>query len=85
MSFSVIHVNVDIPGLLSLKGRVAMRFTAETRGCLKFAKFHPFLHERVDVLTDVPRTDDFLRTKISWMHRLPHDSRARELRQKRPS
>ena len=22
--------------------------------------------------TSVPRTDDFLRTKISWMHRLPN-------------
>ena len=30
------------------------------------AKFHPGLHEGVDV-----RTDDFFRTKISWMHRLP--------------
>ena len=41
-----------------------MRFTAETRGCLK-CKIHPGLHEGVDV-----RTDDFLRTKIFWMHRL---------------
>ena len=24
------------------------------------------------VRTDVPRTDDFLRTKISWMHRSPN-------------
>ena len=48
------------------------------------AKFHPGLHEGMDV-----RTDDFLRTKISWMHRLlnflTHDAplrakRARELR-----
>ena len=23
----------------------------------------------MDLRTDVPRTDDFLRTKISWMHR----------------
>ena len=29
------------------------------------AKFHPGLHEGMDV-----RTDNFLRTKISWMHRL---------------
>ena len=29
--------------------------------------FHPGLHEGVDV-----RTDDFLRTKISWIHRLPN-------------
>ena len=35
-------------------------------------KLHPGLHERVDVSTDVPRTDDFLRTKISWMHRIPN-------------
>ena len=46
-SFCVIHVNVDIEikskgrigfcccWFLSLKGREAMRFTAETRGCLK--------------------------------------------------
>ena len=38
--------------------------------------------------TPVPRTDDFLRTKISWMHRLPNflidvASRARELRYKK--
>ena len=31
------------------------------------AKFHPGLHEGVDV-----STDDFLRTKISWMHSLPN-------------
>ena len=30
-------------------------------------QFHPGLHEGVDV-----RTDDFLRTKISWIHRLPN-------------
>ena len=48
-----------------------MRFTAETRGCLK-CKFRPGLHEWVDVSTDVPRTDNFVRTKISWMRRLPN-------------
>ena len=48
-----------------------MRFTAEARGYLK-CKFLPLLHEGVDALTDAPRTDNFLRTKISWMHRLPH-------------
>ena len=67
-SFFVIHVNVDIKSkskerigftvvvvvFLSLKVRVAMRFTAETRG----------LHNWVDV-----RTDDFLRTKVSWVHK----------------
>ena len=49
---------------VSLKVRVAMRFTAETRGYLKY---HPGLHEGVNV-----RTDDFLRTKISWMYSLPN-------------
>ena len=49
-----------------------MRFTAETRGCLKCKISRPFLDEGVDVLTDVPRTDDFLRTQISWIHRLPN-------------
>ena len=34
------------------------------------AKFHPGLHEGVDLCTDVPHTDDFLRTKISWTHSL---------------
>ena len=48
-----------------------MRFTAEARGCLK-CKFLPLLHEGVDALTDAPRTDDFFKIKISWMHRLPH-------------
>ena len=43
-----------------------MRFAVKTRECLK-CKFHPGLHEGVDV-----RTDDFLRTKISWMHSLPN-------------
>ena len=37
--------------VLSLKVRVAMRFTAETRGYLK-CKISPRLHERVDVRTD---------------------------------
>ena len=37
-----------------------------TRGYFN-AKFHPGLHERVDV-----RIDDLLRTKISWIHRLPN-------------
>ena len=65
---------------VSLKVRVAMRFTAETRGYWN-AKYHPGLHEGVNV-----RTDDFLRTKISWMHSLPNflthgaPLRARELR-----
>ena len=48
-----------------------MRFNAKTRVCLK-CKFHPGLHEGLDVRAAVHRTDDFLRTKISWMHRLPN-------------
>ena len=40
--------------------------TAERAGTWN-AKFHPRLPERVDV-----RRDDLLRTKISWMHRLPN-------------
>ena len=74
-SLSVIHVNVDIEiklkerigfccCFLSLKGREAMRFTAETRGCLKH-QISSGLHEGMDV-----PTDDFLRgTKIPCMHR----------------
>ena len=76
-SLSVIQVNVDIEikskerigfcccccFVLSLKGREAMRFTAETRGCLKH-QISSGLHEGMD-----ERTDDFLRTKISCMHR----------------
>ena len=36
------------------------------------AKFHFGLHEGVNLRTDVLRTDDFLRTKISSMHSLPN-------------
>ena len=47
--------------------------------------FTPELHETVDVRTDVLRTDDFLRTKISWMHSLPsfftHGAPLRALRE----
>ena len=39
---------------------------------LEMQNFTPELHETVDVRTDVLRTDDFLRTKISWMHSLPN-------------
>ena len=52
------------------------------------AKFHFGLHEGVNSRTDVLRTDDFLRTKISWMHSLPNflthgaTLRAGELRHK---
>ena len=55
---------------LSLKAREAMRFTAETRRCLK-CKISSRLKCRGG-RTCVLRTDDFLRTKISWMHRLPN-------------
>ena len=79
-SFSVIHVNVDIKikskerivfvvvvvfAFLSLKVRVAMRFTAETRWYLKL-KFHPAHMSGWTYVRTL--TDDFLRTKISWMH-----------------
>ena len=52
-TFSVIHVNVDI------------KINA---GAWK-AKFHPGLHNVVEynVSTDVRRTHDFVRTKISWI------------------
>ena len=33
------------------------------------ATFHPSLHEGVEVRMYVLHTDDFVRTKISWMHR----------------
>ena len=39
---------------------------------LEMQNFTPELHETVDLRTDVLRTDDFLRTKISWMHSLPN-------------
>ena len=44
-----------------------MRFTAETRVCLKCENFTPAYMNggRYD------RTDDFLRTKISWLPRKP--------------
>ena len=82
-SFSVIHANVDFKikskqknrlrccCFLSLRVQVARRFTAETRGYLN-CKISPGLHEGMDVPSDVLRTDDFLRTKISWMHSLPN-------------
>ena len=81
-SLSVIHVNVDIE--IKPKERIGfccccfylqktrkLRDLPPKRAGAWNAKFHPGLHERVDVSTDVPRTDDFLRTKISWRHRLP--------------
>ena len=73
-SFSVIHVSVDIKipskknlGFVvvfspTLKVQVAMRFTAKTRGWLK-CKISPRLTWRG------VRTDDFVRTNISWIHR----------------
>ena len=60
-----------------------MRFTVKTRGCLK-CKCHLGLHDGVD-----GRTDDFLRTKFSWMHSLPnyltHGALLRELRARESS
>ena len=59
------------------------------RNARVLAKFHPGLHEGVDVRTDELRTYDFLRTKTSWMLSLPNyltygaplrALRARELR-----
>ena len=76
-SFSDMHINVDIKikseeknwlcgCFLSLKVRVAMRFTAKTCGYLKW-KISPQLTRRVDI-----HRGAFLRAKISWMHRLPN-------------
>ena len=70
-AFSVAHFSVDISILskktqlccfFSLKVRVAKRFTAKTRLCLK-CEILTRLHEGVDV-----RTDGFVRIKISWIH-----------------
>ena len=94
-SFSVIHANVDIK--IRSKERIGLLllfFISKSLGSyamyrLNPFKFHPGLHGGVDVRTDVLRTDDFLRTRISRMHRLPnfliHGAplralRARELR-----
>ena len=69
-SFSVIHVNVDIKiwskERLGFVVFVGMRFTSETCGCLKCKILLRLtrMGGRWDVLTD-----DFLRTKISSMHR----------------
>ena len=60
-SFSVIHVNVEIN-----KVRVVMRFNTEKRGYLK-CKISLGLHERGGCTYG--RMEDFLKTKISWMHR----------------
>ena len=77
-SFFVIHANKDIKinskerigfvvvVFLSQKVRVSIWCTAERAGTWN-AKFHLRLPERVDV-----RRDDLVRTKISWMHRLPN-------------
>ena len=68
---------------LSLKVREAKRFTVKTRGYLK-CKCHLGLHDGVD-----GPTDDFLRTKVSWMHSLPnyltHGALLRELRARESS
>ena len=99
-SFSVIHANVNF----KIKSKERIGFVVGVFYLYKSgwpcdllpkragtwnAKFHPALHEGVDVRTDVLRPDDFLRTKISWMHSLPNfltngatllALRARELR-----
>ena len=50
---------------LSLKVQVAMGFTAETLGVLEIQNLTPaYMKEWTCV-----RTDDFVTTKISWMHR----------------
>ena len=46
---------------------MALRFTAETRGVLEMQNFTPIC---MKVWTQVG-TDNFVRTKISWMHRWP--------------
>ena len=82
-SFSVILVNVDVK--IKSKERIGFVvvvffickspggyaiFNDQMQGYLK-CKISPHLHEGVDVRTDNIRicTDDFVTTKISWMHR----------------
>ena len=50
---------------LSLKVQVAMGFTAETLGVLELQNFTPAYIKGCTYV----RTDDFVTTKISWMHR----------------
>ena len=101
-SFTVIHANEGFK--IKSKERIGFvvvvfnlyksgwlcDFTAERRGYLK-CKISLRLTWRGELSTDVLRTDDFLRTKISWMHSLlnffTHGAplralRAGELRQK---
>ena len=82
--FSVSHVNLDINldikmeerrsrfcccGFfslpLSLKVQVAMGFTAETLGVLEMQNLTPAYMKGWTYV----RTDDFVTTKISWIHR----------------
>ena len=83
--FSVSHVNLDINldikmeerrtrfcccGFffslpLSLKVQVAMGFTVETLGVLEMQNFTPAYMKGWTYV----RTDDFVTTKISWIHR----------------
>ena len=71
LAFSVIHVNVDIEKKTKERiGFCCCCFISKRPG--SYAP-HPGLHEGVGVRTDaVTRTNDFLRTKISWIHRLPN-------------
>ena len=78
---SVINVNVDIKTYLveektricccccffPLKVRVAMRFTAKTGA--RVLEMRKFTLAYMKEWTDERRTADFVRTKISWMHR----------------
>ena len=78
---SVINVNVDIKTYLveektricccccffPLKVRVAMRFTTKTGA--RVLEMRKFTLAYMKEWTDERRTDDFVRTKISWMHR----------------
>ena len=81
-SFSVIHANVDFLKLSRKKESASLLLFFISKSPSGYAiycrnarvrswnaKFHPALYEGVDLRTDVLRMDDFLRTKIFWMHR----------------
>ena len=57
---------------LSLKVQVAMGFTVETLGVLEMQNFTPAYMKGWTYV----RTDDFVTTKISWIHRYNLVSRA---------
>ena len=66
----VVVVFFSLP--LSLKVQVAMGFTAETLGVLEMQNLTPAYMKGWTYL----RTDDFVTTKISWIHRYNLVSRA---------